>query len=163
VTETVYLAIGSNVGDREANIARALELLGKALPGVRVSSLYQTRPLYVTEQPPFLNAAAEVRTRMSPEELLDILQGVEAALGRDRSREIRMGPRTMDLDILLFGERVLETEQLSIPHPRLCERAFALVPLLELAPALRHPATGRPLREALEALGDQGVYSYPRG
>jgi 2-amino-4-hydroxy-6-hydroxymethyldihydropteridine diphosphokinase len=92
---------------------------------------------------------------------LDGLQSIEKALGRDRSREIRMGPRTLDLDILLFGGQIIDSSRLVVPHPRLAERAFALVPLLELAPGLRDPRTGLPFAEALARIGDQGVYSYP--
>ena len=158
--ETVYVAVGSNRGDRERIIAQAVRLMGEVLTDLRVSTLYETRPMYVLDQPAFLNAAVEGKTSRQPEELLDRLQSAEAVLGRDRLSEIRMGPRTLDLDILLFGDHVVQTTRLSIPHPRLLERAFALVPLLELAPGAVDPRTGHPLREALALLGDQGVYSY---
>jgi 2-amino-4-hydroxy-6-hydroxymethyldihydropteridine diphosphokinase len=136
-------------------------MLGGLCTNLRFSSLYETRPLYVTDQPLFLNAAVEGRTSLTPDALLDGLQSIEKALGRDRSKERRMGPRTLDLDVLLFGREVIESPRLTIPHPRLAERAFALIPLLELAPDLRDPRTRLPFAEALARIGDQGVYSYP--
>ncbi len=162
MAQIVYLAAGSNLGDRERALREAFEQLRALCADLRFSSLYETRPLYVTDQPLFLNAAVEASTTLAPEALLDGLQGIEKSLGRDRAREQRMGPRTLDLDILLFGEELIASPRLTIPHPRLAERAFVLVPLLELAPGLRDPRTGRPLSEALARIGDQGVYSYPR-
>ena len=160
MSERVFLSLGSNIGDRAGNLRRAFERLGEFLGNPRFSGVFQSAPLYVTDQPPFLNAAAEGVTELAPLELLRKIHGVEMALGRDRRREIRMGPRSLDIDILLFGSLVMDDAALTIPHPRLHERAFALIPLLELAPELRDPGTGRPFRESLEALGDQGVYSY---
>ncbi len=162
MAQIVYLAAGSNIGDREGSLRRAFSQLGELCADLRFSSLYETRPLYVTDQPLFLNAAVEGSTALAPEALLDGLQRIEEALGRDRARERRMGPRTLDLDILLFGSQIFASPRLTVPHPRLTERAFALVPLLELSPGLRDPRTGRPFSEALARIGDQGVYSYPR-
>jgi 2-amino-4-hydroxy-6-hydroxymethyldihydropteridine diphosphokinase len=159
--ERVFLSLGSNLGDREANLRRAFSLLSSFCLGLRISGLYRTLPLYLRDQPDFLNAVAEGTTELAPLELLRRLQEIEAELGRDRSREIRMGPRTMDLDILLYGNRLSETADLTIPHPRMKERAFVLVPLLELAPELADPGTGESYAEALNAIGGLGVYSYP--
>jgi 2-amino-4-hydroxy-6-hydroxymethyldihydropteridine diphosphokinase len=117
-----------------------------------LSSIYESRPMYVLDQPAYLNAAGSVMTELTPHALLETLHGIEKALGRDRSLEQRMGPRTLDLDILLCEERVIETPELVVPHPRLLERAFVLVPLLELDPELRDPRSGRPLSIALEIL-----------
>ncbi len=158
--ERVFLSLGSNLGDRERNLRKAFARLGEFLENPRFSGIFQSAPLYLTDQPPFLNAAAEGVCGLDPLELLRRIHEVEKARGRDRRREIRMGPRPLDIDILLFGSLVMDDAALTIPHPRLHERAFALIPLLELAPELRDPRTGRLFRESLEALGDQGVYSY---
>jgi 2-amino-4-hydroxy-6-hydroxymethyldihydropteridine diphosphokinase len=162
VTRKVYIAAGSNVGDREGTVRAAARMLEACCSCIRLSSLYETAPMYVTDQPSFLNAALSASTSLGPEELLDRLHSIESALGRDRSREVRMGPRTLDLDILLFEGLVMDSPRLSIPHPRLTERAFVLVPLLELDSGLADPRTGASLSAALARLGDQGVYSYPR-
>ena len=125
---------------------------------MRLSPVYETEPLEYEEQPPFLNAVAAGRWRRAPEELLNELQAIEAVEGRDRAREIEKGPRRLDIDILLLGELVLETERLTVPHPRLTERAFALRPLLDLAPDLADPRTGTPLARFLGRLSAQGIY-----
>ncbi len=136
----------------------------------RISRIYETRPLYVVDQPPFLNAVGQAVSSLSPPDMLTVLHQIERAHGRDRSRERRMGPRTLDLDILLCGEMIMETPDLTIPHPRIGERAFVLVPLLELEPDIRDPRTGQPFSRALEALDIQrggadarGVYLSPDG
>ncbi len=140
----------------------------KALcPEARLSRLYETRPLYVENQPRYLNAVGEARSPLEPARMLDELQRIESELGRNRGVEIRRGPRTLDLDILLCGDLVMDTPSLVIPHPLMAERRFVLVPLLELDPDLRDPRGGRPFREArkaLEAAGeDGGVYLHPGG
>jgi 2-amino-4-hydroxy-6-hydroxymethyldihydropteridine diphosphokinase len=122
--------------------------------------------MYVPDQPPYLNAVGEINTRAEPLELLEILQRIERDLGRDRSREVRMGPRTLDLDILLCGDLVTNTPSLVIPHPRLSERLFVLIPLLELSPRIKDPRTGRGLSDLVPALrsvpgAEEGVYLYP--
>ena len=146
-----YLSLGSNLGGREANLRRALELLGKGagLKVVAVSSLYQTSPVGYTEQPDFVNLAAEVETSLGPHGLLRRCLEVEDEMGR--VREERWGPRLIDVDVLLYGEEVVNDEELVLPHPEMLNRAFVLVPLLEIAPALTMP-DGRPAAGALEDL-----------
>jgi 2-amino-4-hydroxy-6-hydroxymethyldihydropteridine diphosphokinase len=140
---TAYVGLGSNLGDREALLRRALELLD-ARPGIEVvavSALRETEPVGFLEQPRFLNAAARLETELPPRRLLSALLEVEQELGRDRSGP-RFGPRTIDLDLLLYGELELDEEGLGIPHPRLHERRFVLEPLAELAPGLVVPGRG---------------------
>ena len=133
-----YVGVGSNLGDREATIRAAVA----ALPGVTaVSTFRETDPVGPVEQPRFLNGAVALETELSPRELLDVLLAVERDLGRER-RE-RWGPRTIDLDLLLYGDRVVDEPGLSVPHPRLHERRFALEPLAELDPELEIPGRGR--------------------
>ena len=143
-----YVGLGSNLGDREATLREAVRLLGE-LDGVEVravSSFRETDPVGKLDQPRFVNGAAALETSLQARELLDRLLEVERALGRDRSVEERWGPRTIDLDLLLYGEETIDVPGLQVPHPRLAERAFVLEPLLELAPELRLP-DGRPLRD----------------
>jgi 2-amino-4-hydroxy-6-hydroxymethyldihydropteridine diphosphokinase len=150
-----YCLLGSNVGPRAALLRRAVLLLGETphVEVLRASSLYETPPWGKIDQPPFLNAAVELRTTLPPEDLLARSLEVERRLGRDRAVEQHWGPRPIDIDLALHGNAVLDTSALALPHPRLPERAFALVPLLELAPDLHDPRTGAPYAEALERLG----------
>ena len=128
----------------------------------RLSSLYETEPLYDRDQPLFLNAVGMLASDLHPQTMLAELHRIEADLGRDRTRERRMGPRTMDLDILLWGSFLFEADDLRIPHPGISERRFVLVPLLELSPDLRDPRTGEPFAAQLARLQDSGgVYSSP--
>jgi 2-amino-4-hydroxy-6-hydroxymethyldihydropteridine diphosphokinase len=139
-----FVGIGANLGDREETISRALELLGQE-PGVHVlavSALRETDPVGLTEQPRFLNGAVLVETDLEPRALLDALLAIERDLGRTRDGP-RFGPRTIDLDLLVFGEREVSEPGLTVPHPRLAERAFALEPLAELDPDLEIPGRGR--------------------
>jgi 2-amino-4-hydroxy-6-hydroxymethyldihydropteridine diphosphokinase len=135
-----YVGLGSNLGDRRGLLEEALRRLDADpdIAVVAVSSFRETEPVGVVDQPPFLNGAAAVETSLRPDELLDRLLAVERSLGRDRSGE-RWGPRTVDLDLLLFGDEVVDESGLTVPHPRLAERAFALEPLVELDPALTLP------------------------
>lgn len=150
-TGTLYLGLGSNVGDRLANLRIALDRLVEGGVAIRrVSSLYETEPVGYREQGLFLNAVAEAETELAPEGVLALIRRVEAALGRERT--IPNGPRTIDLDILLWGERVIEQDELQIPHPRLHERLFVLAPLCELNPALRHPRLGVDMAKLKAAL-----------
>jgi 2-amino-4-hydroxy-6-hydroxymethyldihydropteridine diphosphokinase len=133
-----YVGVGANLGDREATIRTALA----ALPGVvAVSALRETEPVGVVDQPPFLNGAAALETQLSARELLDLLLAVERELGRARGE--RWGPRTIDLDLLLFGGETIDEPGLTVPHPRLHERRFALEPLVDLDPELAIPGRGR--------------------
>ena len=145
-----YVGLGANLGDREGTIRRALELLG-AEPGIAVaavSTLRETAPVGYLDQPDFLNGAAALETDLSPRELLDRLLAVERALGRERGAGPRFGPRPIDLDLLLYGDEVVDEPGLAVPHPRLAERRFALEPLAELDPGLALP-DGRSVRELL--------------
>ena len=154
--KTVYLALGSNAGDRRANLSGALEGLASGeLRIVRVSSIYETAPRDLLDQPWFLNQVAEAETDLFPLQLLARTQKAERDMGRKRG--IAKGPRVIDVDILLFGAAVIRTPDLEIPHPRMLDRRFVLEPLAELAPELRHPVSGRPMREALAKVADQAV------
>jgi 2-amino-4-hydroxy-6-hydroxymethyldihydropteridine diphosphokinase len=158
--ESVYLALGSNLGRRQRNLAAAVKALGRILSEIRCSSIYETRPMYVVEQPKFLNMVVAGLCALQPQDLLRRILAVELQMGRDRANYTPKGPRVIDIDILLFGRRIVKQEELSIPHPRLKERQFVLIPLLELEPDLRDPESGRPLAESLRSLEDQGVYIF---
>ncbi len=136
---TAYLGLGSNLGDRLDHLRQGVELLQShpAIRITRISSVYETAPVGPVEQPDFLNLVAAADTTLSPEELLSVAQEIERRLHRVRT--IRWGPRTLDIDILLYGDRILHREELTIPHPRMEERAFVLIPLLEVAGNLRIP------------------------
>jgi 2-amino-4-hydroxy-6-hydroxymethyldihydropteridine diphosphokinase len=148
--KTVYLGLGSNVGDREANLREALERLQSA--GIRVvrrSSLYETEPQDVRDQAWFLNAVLEVETDLFPLQLLACTQNIERQMGRRRLTP--KGPRNIDIDILFYGRSVIHTPELQTPHPRIAQRRFVLEPLSEIAPELRHPESGKTAREMLAA------------
>jgi len=150
--ERVFLGLGSNVGDRLRQIERAIEAL-RADPRMELAAcarIYETEPWGHEEQPRFLNTVVEVCTELPPRELLRKLQGIERALGRRRRG--RWGPREIDLDLLLYGDRVVCEDGLQVPHPRLHERAFVLVPLAELAPEVRHPRIHKEIQDLLRAL-----------
>ncbi len=153
------VALGSNLGDRAGYLLSGLAALGRA--GVRVlrlSRVYETEPVGPPGQGPYLNQVAAVETELEPAELLALLLAVERAHGRVRTE--RYGPRTLDLDLLDYEGRILDLPGLTLPHPRLHERAFVLVPLLEVAPGWRHPRLGKSARELLLALDAGGVRPY---
>lgn len=147
------IALGSNLGDRAANLEAALLRIG-GIPFTRLaarSGFYETAPVGPVAQGPFLNAAAAVSTSLTPRQLLEALHAIERDCGRERSRETRWGPRTLDLDLLLFGDSRIDEPGLTIPHPRLHERSFVLIPLREIAPEWTVPGLGRTIRALAEA------------
>ena len=155
--KTVYLSLGSNLGDREQMLQSALDRLNAPdLRILRVSSVYETEPIGFKEQPFFLNLVAEGETDLFPLMLLGRIQKVELQLGRKRSGPPNR-PRSIDIDILLYGRVTVHSAHLDIPHPRLHERRFVLGPLVELAPDLRHPTLGRTMRELLASLEGQKI------
>jgi 2-amino-4-hydroxy-6-hydroxymethyldihydropteridine diphosphokinase len=153
------LSLGSNLGDRKDNLERALaEIERESIRVIARSSFYETEPQDMIQQPWFLNLAAACQTTCFPLQLLAALQTIERDFGRIRGAgTIPKGPRLLDIDILLYGDVVMDNPQLTIPHPRMLERRFVLEPLSEIAPGLRDPATGRPLREFLSKITDQVV------
>ena len=149
----VILGMGSNQGDRLAHLRAALEGLDPSYQIEQISSVYETAPQLVTDQPAFYNLVCAGRTRFTPQELLRFLKELETRLGRQF--RYRYGPREIDLDILLYGDLVVQTDDLTIPHPRLAERAFVLVPLTEILPNLIHPVLKRSIRELAMQVSDQ--------
>lgn len=152
----VYLSLGSNMGDRGANIARALEKLsGRGVRVTRASSLYETEPVEFREQAWFLNSVVEAETELEPSELLAAALEVERALGRER--RVPKGPRLIDIDILLYGDAVIDTPELQVPHPRMAARRFVLVPFAEIAPHAVHPVLKKTVAELLAETPDRSV------
>jgi 2-amino-4-hydroxy-6-hydroxymethyldihydropteridine diphosphokinase len=158
----LYLSLGSNIGNRAENIARAIAALGER--GVRVtreSSLYETEPLEIKEQPWFLNCAIEAETELSPGRLMEVLLEIEREMGRER--RVPKGPRLIDIDILLYGADIVREPRLEIPHPRMAERKFVLVPLAEIAAEVSHAVSLLTIAEMLEATPDQTEVRKWRG
>ena len=154
---TAYLCLGSNMGDRQDNLKKGLEYLSQRLRLIRKSSIYETEPVDNPQQPHFLNMVCQVKTMLKAEDLLVLLKAIERKQGRLPGR--RNAPRPIDIDILLYGDEVVNTPNLTIPHPRLAQRAFVLVPLAEIAPGLMHPVSKKTATELLKELerGVQGV------
>jgi 2-amino-4-hydroxy-6-hydroxymethyldihydropteridine diphosphokinase len=145
-----YLSLGSNVGDREQHLREAIRRLESAGRVISISSFYETEPVEFTEQPWFLNCAIGLETSRTPEQLMASLLAIEQAMGR--RRKVKKGPRTIDIDILLFGDRMINSRTLTIPHPAMHQRRFVLEPLAEIAPQVRHPRLKKSVRELLDAL-----------
>ena len=145
-----YIALGSNIGDREANIKKAVDLLKEKTKIVKTSALYETKPMYIEEQGWFLNSTAKIDTQLTLRELLFFLKNIEQKLGRKPVE--RNGPRIIDLDILFYGTQVVNEKDLQIPHPKMDERAFVLVPLAEIAPSLIHPISKKTIVQLLSEL-----------
>jgi 2-amino-4-hydroxy-6-hydroxymethyldihydropteridine diphosphokinase len=152
----VYIALGSNLGDRAEHLQQAREHIeGPDLHVLRASSIYETAPRDMTDQPWFLNQVIECETDLFPRQLLERLQKIERTMGR--KRRIAKGPREIDLDILFYGDAVIKAPELDIPHPRMTERRFVLEPLSELIPDKKHPGTRKTIREMLAGVTNQAV------
>ena len=154
--QNAYVGLGSNLGDHAGYLLLGVRgMLDAGLDVIRLSSIYETEPVEYEQQPAFLNMVAELRgsTLPSPEQTLARLLRIEYSLGR--TRDVRMGPRTIDLDLLIFKDQQIETEFLTVPHPRLAARRFVLVPLNELVPSLIHPVLGEPISELLSHIKDR--------
>ena len=157
---TVYLGLGSNMGNRQNNLDRALDFLSQRLKIEKVSSVYDTEPLGNPNQPRFLNLVCRISTGLEPMALLTLAKGIESKLGR--LPHTSNASRPIDIDILFYGDQVIESEGLIIPHPRLTERAFVLIPMAEIAPDLVHPVNGKTIKELVRELqrGVQDVFKW---
>jgi 2-amino-4-hydroxy-6-hydroxymethyldihydropteridine diphosphokinase len=156
MSNRVYLSLGSNMGDREAHLREAIARLQGEGRFASVSSFYETEPVEVTDQEWFLNCAVALETTRTPEQVMAALLNIERVMGRQRIQ--RRGPRIIDIDILLFSDRIIDSNELTVPHPAMHQRRFVLQPLAEIAPAARHPVLKKTIRELLDALpAGQGI------
>ena len=158
MSHTVYIALGTNIGDRAENMQQALKELESIMQVEERSPIYETPPWGLVDQPDFLNQVVRGETELSPVELIKALKEIEAEMGRVPT--IRYGPRLIDLDLLFYDDLVFETEKLSIPHPRMRGRAFVLVPLADLAPEIIHPVYGETVIEMLAEVDPAGIHVY---
>ena len=158
MTHTVYIALGTNLGERLANLRAAITSMLPAVAVLAESHIYETPPWGYEDQPAFLNMVVKAQTDLEPDGLLKYLKQVEVQLGREKS--VRWGPRLIDLDILFYEDLVIDTPPLVIPHPRLQERAFVLVPLADIAPGFTHPVFGRSVKELLAEIDTDGIIRF---
>lgn len=158
MSATVIIALGTNLGERVKNLSNARLHLAPYLRIDKISPIYETEPWGYANQPLFLNQVIIGETDLSPQELLKILKSTEEYMGREKT--FKNGPRLIDLDLIFYGDLILETEQLKIPHPGLHERAFVLIPLMDIAPDWEHPILKQPIRKLAEKINQQGVILF---